>query len=204
MKKLVLIFIVFIISDLLSAQNAMNEFLYDSSIVAKKFNLFNENMNKSTFHLSMGGSVTSFDNNTFFSKWVAPELTYKLNPKLNLHLGTMYLNENININSYNSENTLIQTNSSFTRAFVYLSGDYQLNNTLRLRATTLNEVPQKNSNFENFGYNQIGFDLKITDNFYMSADFISVKGRRPVSAFSNNPFFESTLPFGRGAFNSGW
>ncbi len=204
MKKLVLIFIVLSISNLLSAQNTVNEFRRDSVFVPKRINLFNENPNKTRFHLSMGGSVTSFDNNTFFSKWVAPELTYQVNPKLNLHLGTMYLNENININSYNSENTLIQTNSNFTRAFIYLSGDYQLNKNLRLRATTLNEVPQKNINFENFGYNQIGFDLKITDNFYMSADFISIKGRRPVSAFSNNPFFESTVPFGRGAFNTGW
>lgn len=204
MKKLVLIFIVLSISNLLSAQNTVNEFRGDSIFVPKKFNLLNENTNKTRFHLSMGGSVTSFDNNSIFSKWVAPELTYQLNPKLNLHLGTMYLNENMNINRYNSENTLVQTNSNYTRAFVYLSGDYQLNKKIRLRATTFNEIPQKNSNIENFGYNQIGFDLKITDNLYMSADFISVKGRRPVSMFSSNPFYESTLPFGRGAFNTGW
>ena len=200
MKKLVLIFIVLSISNLLSAQNTVNEFRGDSIFVPKKLNLLNENTNKTRFHLSMGGSVTSFDNNSIFSKWVAPELTYQLNPKLNLHLGTMYLNENMNINRYNSENTLVQTNSNYTRAFVYLSGDYQLNKKIRLRATTFNEIPQKNSNIENFGYNQIGFDLKITDNLYMSADFISVKGRM----FSSNPFYESTLPFGRGAFNTGW
>jgi hypothetical protein len=204
MKKIAfIVFNVLLINTLLS-QNLRSDFRNDSIFYSKEHKISNFNLNKTQFHFSMGASVTSFDNNTFFSKWIAPELTYKVNPKLNLHLGSMYLNENYTINSFNYENQEINSNTNFTRAFVYLSGDYKLNSNIRLRATTFNEVPQKNSQFDNFGYNQVGFDLKITDNFYMSADFISIKGRSPVSVFSNNPFFESNLPFGRGYFNTGW
>lgn len=201
-------FLIFLFSLLLSssliAQNIRKGFGQDSLSILEETNLKANFEKKSQFHLSMGGSLTSFNNNTLFSKWVAPEFSYQINPKLNLHIGTMYLNENFNINSYNSENQQINTNRNFTRAFVYLSGDYQLNKNIRLRATTLNEIPVKSSPYDNYGFNQFGFDLKITDNLYMSADFISIRGRSPVSIYSNNPFYESTLPFGRGAFNTGW
>ncbi len=177
----------------------------DTSLLFQKktYPAINKYDNKSRFHFGAGASVTSFGNNTVFSKWIAPSFTYPISPKLNLHIGTLVLNRNSNSQLFNSEQ-LNAERSNPTQAFLFVSGDYQLNKNIRFRATTFNEIRDKNSTRNSFNYNQVGVDIKVTDNFFISADFVSEKGFRPFGMYSNSMFYDSNDPFGRGFFNTGW
>jgi hypothetical protein len=144
--------------------------------------------NKTQFHLNAGASYTSWGKNSVFSKWIAPEMSYQLNPKLTIHVGTMILNENSPISYFNSEQQQ-SIKPDPTRAFLYLSGDYQLNKSIRLRATTFNELKSKNPYLDAFSYNQIGIDVKLANNLFLSADFIDVRGSSPYAPFNSSRLF---------------
>ncbi len=176
----------------------------DTSLLFQKKNYpaINKYDNKMQFHITTGASVTTNGNNSIFSQWIAPSFSYQINPKLNLHFGSLILNGNQNYPSFNKEILAApQTNS--TQTFIYISGDYQLNKSIRFRATTFNEIQDKKSMQQNYYYNQMGVDIKITDNFVISADFINEKGRRPFGIYNSNKFFDQYDYNGNGFFNNG-
>ena len=66
----------------------------------------------------------------------------------------------------------------------------------------INEIKDKNSMQQNYYYNQMGVDIKITDNFVISADFINEKGRRPFGIYNSNRLFDQFDNIGDGYFNN--
>ena len=175
----------------------------DTSLLFQKKNYpaISKYDNKMQFHISTGASLTTNGNNSIFSQWIAPSFSYQINPKLNLHFGSLILNGNQNYPSFNNE--FISTpQSNSTQKFIYISGDYQLNKSIRFRATTFNEIKDKNSMQQNYYYNQMGVDIKITDNFVISADFINEKGRRPFGIYNSNRLFDQFDNIGDGYFNN--
>ena len=112
----------------------------------------------------------------------------------------MVLNGNSNDQSFNNE-LLNAEKRNPTQAFLYISGDYQLNKSIRFRATTFNEIQGKNTNQNSYNFNQLGIDIKVTDNFFISADFITEKGQRPFGMYNNSMFNNVNDSFGNGFMN---
>ncbi|MFZ4398610.1 MAG: hypothetical protein ACOYO1_01145 [Bacteroidales bacterium] len=167
----------------------------------KRYPAINKADNKIQLHFSTGASVTSYGNSTIFNKWIAPGFTYQVNPKINLHFGSLIVNGNENFSMYSNEQSN-RVSNNLTRNFLYLSGDYKISNSIRLRATTFNEVGNKNAIQNNYYYNQMGIDIKVTDNFYISADFINEKGRRPFGIYNSNMFFDANDYLGNSFFSN--
>ena len=192
MKYLYTILFNVLIFTSLFSQNAYNLQDKDTSALFQKktYPALNKYDNKLQFHFQTGASVTSFGNNTVFSKWIAPSFSYKVNPKLNLHFGTLVLDENANYLSFNSE---MQNSAKINSTHVYLnlSGDYQVTKSIRFRATTFNELPNGNTPQNYFYYNQMGIDIKVTDNFFISADFVNQRGQASYGMYNNSMFFNS-------------
>ncbi len=205
MKYLYTILINVMLMNSLFAQSEDNQQHKDTSLLYQKksYPALNKYDQKMKFHLSTGASVTSFGNNTIFTKWIAPGMSYQVSPKLNLHFGSLILDGNLNYPSYNSEFAGTIDRNNPTQAFLYISGDYQLNKSIRFRATTFNEIPGNNSNQNSFNFNQVGIDIKVTDNFFISADFINQKGQQPFGIYNNNRFNDANSSFGNGFINNG-
>ena len=204
MKYLYVILFNILIFTSLYSQNANYFKDNDTSALFQKktYPALNKYDNKMQFHFSTGASVTSFGNNTVFSKWIAPSFTYQVNPKLNLHFGTFILDENAPHFLFNSEMPNAG-NTNSTHAYLNLSGDYQVTKSIRFRATTFNELPNGNPAQNYFYYNQMGIDIKVTDNFFISADFINQKGNQPFGMYnSGSMFFDSNDYMGNGLLNN--
>ena len=174
----------------------------DTSVLFQKkvYPALNKYDNKMQLHFSTGVSFSSFGNNTLFSKWIAPSFSYQVNPKLNLHFGTLISDENSNYQSFNSEQKNINR-SNPTQAFIYISGDYQVTKSIRFRATTFNELPNGNPTQNYFYYNQMGVDIKVTDNFFISADFTN-RNNCNFGMYNSSMFFDSNDYMGNGFFNT--
>ena len=200
MKYLCTILINVLIFTSLFSQNTNNLQDKDTSILFQKkaYPALNKYDNKLQFHFQTGASLTSFGNNTIFSKWISPSFSYKVNPKLNLHFGTLVLNENANYPSFNSEMQNL-SNTNPTHLYLNLSGDYQVTKSIRLRATTFNELPNGNTPQN---YNQMGIDIKVTDNFFISADFINQKGQAYQGMYNSSLFFNSDSYRGNSFMNN--
>ncbi len=176
---------------------------YQKSYIKKHF-ASTENMH---FSFQTGASVMSFGNSSVFSTYVAPQLNFSLTPKLNITVGTIALNSNFNnMMYYNYNEGTTSTVPNSTQMFIYLQGDYQVNNRIKIRGTTFREITNSsNPNNNPFSFNQIGVDFKISDNIFMSADFIQSSGRPPTGLNGiNYPMFRSNYPFGGGFNNYGW
>ena len=175
----------------------------DTSLLFQKKNYpaISKYDNKMQFRITTGASVSTNGNNSNFSQWIVPSFSYQINPKLNLHFGSLILNGNQNYPSFNNE-IISSPQYNSTQTFLYISGDYQLNKSIRFRATTFNEIQDKKSNQQNYYYNQMGVDIKVTDNFTISADFINEKGRRPFGIYNSNKYFDQYDYNGNGFFNN--
>ncbi len=165
------------------------------------------NDDKMHFSFQTGVNAMSFGKSSMVSTFVAPQLTYQVNPKLNITVGTIALNSNFNnmmYYNYNEGTSTAVPNS--TQMFLYLKGDYQLTDRIRLRGTTFREVSNSSNPTSNpFSFNQVGIDFKISDHVSMSADFIQSKGQYPMGLYGvNNPVFRSASPFGGSFSNYGW
>ena len=204
MKCLNLILFNILITTSLFSQNTDSLKDKDTLLLFQKktYPAFNNYDQKIQFHLSTGASVISFGNSSVFTQWIAPGFTYQVSPKLNLHFGSMVLNGNSNSQFFNNEQPTLEKRNS-TQAFIYISGDYQLNKSIRFRATTFHEMKGKNSNQNSYSYNQLGVDIKVTDNFFISADFINENGQRPFGMYNNSMFNDCNNSFGGGFINNG-
>ena len=92
-----ILFNVLIFTSLLAQnQNYLSEGDTSFLFQKKQYSAINKYDNKLQLHFETGASITSFGKNTIFSKWIAPSFIYKVNSKLNLHIGSLILNENAN------------------------------------------------------------------------------------------------------------
>ena len=170
----------------------------------KKSLINDDNMH---FSLQTGVNAMSFGKSSMVSTFVAPELSYRINPKLNITVGTIALNSNFNNMMYYNYNEGTSTAiPNANQMFIYLKGDYQLTDRIRLRGTTFREVSNSSNPTSNpFSFNQLGVDFKISDHVSMSADFIHSNGQPPMGLYGiNNPVFRSASPFGGSFSNNGW
>jgi len=202
MKYIYITLFNFFIFTSLFSQNTNQLKNNDTSLLFQKrlYPSVNKYDNKIQLHFNTGASITAYGKTTVFTKWISPGFTYQVNPKLNLHFGSLLINGNNN-QYFNTEQQNFERKNP-TQAFLYISGDYQINKSIRLRATSFNELKEKSSNQYNYYYNQMGIDIKISDHFFISADFINEKGRRPFGIYNNSMFFDANDYQGNALFNN--
>lgn len=98
---------------------------------------------KLDYNLSAGTSFISAKNfGSGTSTYVAPEISYKLSPKVRLNVGIMFLNSNFTINKYkyiSGQSEVVKTRpSSLTLA--YVEGDYLINDRLSVSGMVMKDL----------------------------------------------------------------
>jgi len=145
-----------------------------------------------SFSVGSGGS-------SLFGVYAAPHVSYKVSPKFRVNFGAMIRNSNF-VNYYNPygfESTQ-RFNDNITQTFVYVEGEYLVNDRLMIHAKGYKEIARFNEpnvnpralDLDNGGV-AVGFDYKVNDNFHFGAEVSIHKGNTPYNPYSpylNNSF----------------
>lgn len=185
--------------DFPSTQNEYNSFSPIKSPFVKRDNF--------KFRFTTGSSYANFYGNNIFSTYVMPEVNYKFNDKFSLSAGFISsYNYFPNSTYYNSENN-INLNNKMYSYYIFARGEYQVNDNFRLRAATFFS-PTNNVNQYQFSSYNIGFDVKIAEKTYFSADFNYTRTNQNFSTFYSpfGGYFDNfyTTPIGTPSFSSEW
>jgi hypothetical protein len=134
-----------------------------------------------------------------FGIYAAPHISYKVTPKFRINFGAMIRNSNF-INYYNPYGfeSLSRFENNITQTFVYIEGEYLVNDRLLVHARGYKEIARFNQpdiNSKALGLDNggvaLGFDYKVTDNFHFGAEVSFNKGNAPYNPYSpylNNGF----------------
>ena len=173
---------------------------------------------KVSVRMEMGTSFSvGSGGGSLFGVYAAPHVSYKVSPKFRVNAGAMIRNSNF-INYYNPygfENTA-RFNNNITQTFVYIEGEYLVNDRLMIHAKGYKEIARFNEpninpralNLDNGGV-AVGFDYKVSEKFHIGAEVSIHKGNTPYNPYSpylNNSFMPGGMgnPFGtrqRSAFD---
>jgi hypothetical protein len=148
-----------------------------------------------TFFNSFSGYGSSF------STYVSPHISYSLNSRLRINAGVTVVNSTLyDVKPWYSMNQESTLNGNFTNALIFVSGDYLVNDRLKLSGTLFKEFNLLNSVTGNNPYSRdnaqgvsMRLDYKVFENFHIEAGFGYSKGANPYqhyfgSPFSSNPF----------------
>lgn len=126
--------------------------------------------------LSAGTSfVYSKNSGGGMSTFVAPELTYKLTPRVHLNVGVMLLNSNLVYNRYrmmdDEPSVVVRTKPAFS-TLAYVSGDYLINDRLTVSGMLMRDL-SGTSRFGSYTPSiqamSLHLDYKITDHMSIGA-----------------------------------
>jgi len=156
---------------------------------------------KINYSLEMGTMFTSnklYGNSLSF--YTAPQINYRLAPKINVYSGIMLINTSIS--NYYAEN---QGKNNFNQAYFFSGVDYKVNQKLTLSGEIL-----YGTNKSPVGYNKakkpdyfvkFSAEYKINENFSIGLQVINQNMGSPLygSSFGYDPFGNNSLynPFGR-------
>lgn len=146
-----------------------------------------------TFFNSFSGYGSSF------STYVSPHISYSLNARLRISAGVTILNSSLyGIKPWYSMNQESTLNGNFTNALIFISGDYFVNDRLKVSGTLFKEFNLLNSvtgNNPYQKYNAQGIfmraDYKVFENFHIEAGFGYSKGADPYSGYFGYPYTNS-------------
>jgi hypothetical protein len=162
--------------------------------------LLNTNQ-KFKFGFQAGTSFSSFGNGfSMFSNQISPHLSYQVNPKFSLEIGTT-------ISNYNTGNSAVYSltgdpmPASFMGVSGYVAGRYLLSERLTISGSVYREssvMPGLSVNPAAFEFlNQgmaVGFDYKISDKFSFGAGIQMMQTNNPWGgSYLNNPYQRSLL-----------
>lgn len=163
---------------------------------------------KVSLRLEMG---TSFSVGTgggggLFGVYVAPHVSYKVSPRFRVNFGAMIRNSNYigYYNPYGFE-SVSRFDNNITQTFVYVEGEYLVNERLLIHARGYKEIARFNQpnvdpramGLDNGGV-AVGFDYKVTDKFHIGAEVSINKGNNPYNPY--NPYLNNG--FMPGGFNN--
>ncbi len=134
--------------------------------------------------ISMGSSFTNLYGTNFLSSYMAPHVSYDVDTRLRLTVGTMMTYTSFN-SSQSAWNEHTQSyGEKMAQYYMFARGEYRLSKNINIRAATIFEVnPATQQNRTSI--HNIGFDFRITDNAFIHADF----------NFGNYNFYDSYNPF---------
>ena len=164
---------------------------------------------KVSFRMEMGTTIgVSSGQGNLFGVYVAPHVSYKVSPKFRVNFGAIIRNSNF-INYYNPygfENTT-RFNNNITQTFVYVEGEYMVNNRLMITAKGYKEIARFNEpninpralDLDNGGV-AVGFNYKVSEKFQFGAEVSINKGNTPYNPYLHNGFMPGS--FGNSFGNS--
>ncbi len=215
MKKYIIIILLLFSTNIFFSQNVENleeYFSKNNSYIENEFP--NEDFEKKfsekpEINFEIGSNFSSnFGGGNTFSTFIAPNISYNINPKLKINVGMKLTRSTFNdFQVYNfSENSFGDLNGDLNSALFYTSVNYEVNEKLKVSAMVFYEK----NNFENFenvhpnAFNFIsgkgasfGFEYKINENMKIGGEFQYSEGRNPFN-YNNN----YNSPFTNSSFNN--
>jgi hypothetical protein len=152
--------------------------------------------------VQLGTFFNSFSGNgSSFSTYVTPHISYSFNYRLRINAGITIINSSLyGIKPWYSMNQESSLNGNFTNALIFVSGDYLVNDRLKVSGSLFKEFNLLNSVT---GYNPyrtenaqgafMRIDYKVFENFHIEAGFGYSKGVDPWSNYMGYPY--SNSPF---------
>jgi hypothetical protein len=143
---------------------------------------------KLSLGLNIGSAFSSYGNGIFTS-YASPEVRYRATEKFTISVGTMASFTSYNGGFLNPESSQLDYAGRMAQYYMYASGTYQVNDKFRIRAGGIYEVTP-NTQYNSFKSGHIGFDLQLTENTFINADFQFSNGYySPAMYFSNGGIF---------------
>lgn len=162
-------------------------------------------------HLNVGTSFTSGFGDGFnaFNTWIAPEITNPVSKKIDISFGMAYSMMNFNGLSNSG------FNNSANYGSLYVSGTYQVNPKLKVRATAYktfllnpDNFTENNNPYLDFSNQGAIFDMeyKFGEHFSVSASFHYRQQNNPYLYMNQGGNFNNNQGFGAGfgGFNPGF
>jgi len=142
--------------------------------------------------LRLGTSIGSFGGSPFMSSFFSPALRIQPPGKFSLSVGTSFSFSN------NMYHAMPESGESYYKKMasyqMYAMGSYQVNENLNIRGgMSVTYFPENELNLEQNGYKQghIGFDLKLSEKTWISADFNFGEQSPYYSPYGFNSFHNS-------------
>lgn len=190
--------------SLLVLENHNNDFQlhdFENDKLEKKHPFFNPK--KTNISLEMGTSFGSSGGGNMFSTFISPKISYDINPKLRITVGSVLSKTNINgAEIYNIwEGKARKINANVNSNLMYAEGQYMVNDRLIISGSIFYEKNDfgnmDNSGMHpsafNFGDSKggsIGFDYKINEKTSLSGEIQYSEGRNPYrnNSLRSSPF----------------
>lgn len=148
------------------------------------------------FSITTGAEVISFGGNTFFGTYIMPRYSFSLTPKFNITTGFNLGNLNSSVNfSETNTNMYYHIIAPLFSNFVFVEGEYSYSDHLKIRTSFYSTLQQSNTFLPGTSINplvnnwksaKIGFDYKISDGFFINAEFGVTNS--PLNLYRDNPF----------------
>ena len=190
MKRIILILLFILAAIAVYSQVNTEDVLSDEYLMLseeKKSDYFRTGINESRFNtrLSMGSSFFSLGSSQYINTYFAPQVSYDFNPKLKLTVGSIatITHGNYSFSGVEGEMSKAQKIANY---YMYAKGEYRLTDNLNLRASTLFDISPQSLDLRP-SVHHIGFDLKLSDNASIHADFSIYNNTNPFHY--NNPFY---------------
>ena len=147
--------------------------------------------------MELGTYFTSFSGyGSSFSTYISPYISYPVNSRFRINAGMTIVNSSLfgikPLYPMNQENSL---NGNIISALIYVSGDYLVNERLKISGTLykeinlFNSVPGRNSfTDQNAQGGYMKVDYKVFENFYIEAGFGYSKGVNPYNPYGGFPY----------------
>ncbi len=165
---------------------------------------------KLKFNLEVGTVFsTGLGSGNYFSTYVSPHVAYALSPRFNLNIGTTIMN-GFPVNPYSPAHDypLYNPLSPGTVSFVYVGGDYKVNDKLTLSGNVYKEFSTfNNPNQLQKGYNynvqgmSMGVDYKVGKNAFIHGQIQISNDRNP---YFSHPFLNPANNFDQSFMQSDW
>ncbi|MCK9254235.1 MAG: hypothetical protein GX793_05775 [Bacteroidales bacterium] len=164
------------------------------------------NTNKFRTSFSAGTGFSSFYGQNLFYNYVSPKIDYNFTDKFTLTAGTAFVSSNFpSYLDWNAENRTSKTMNQ-NKLYFFMKGSYLINDKLRVHASSIFDTnPTAFSNNSSNSFNSFGFDYKIGENSYISAE-ISIHKQNsynPLFRPYNPIYYDNPLirPFGNSMFS---
>ena len=147
---------------------------------------------KFDYRINLGTSFTNFDSHQIFNTFIAPEVSYRINPKLNISGGILYSSNIFSTNVKNIETQGLDNSFQMSSYYFFAKGNYKLTENINLRMSSIIEIEGLSSNINSSSYN-FGMDFKLSENTFIHADVEIHNYNNPRSFNIYNPIYNNNF-----------
>jgi len=207
LKKLIFLIIIISTVELYAQEKNIyfgnEDFLNsDSSTNSKKLPFIKED-NKLHFNFSAGSMFTNYYGNNILSNFSKPEIRYNFTDRFSLSAGTIFSYSSAPSYFYGDKENDQTKNQNMMNYYMFMQGSYLINDKLRVHGSAIFDVSPNNSRGHNT-YNSFGFDYKIGENTFVSAEVTisNLENRNPLMHYNTGGLFEnSARPYNNSLFS---